>query len=80
MKKYCIAKPIGIPKYCIQCKSCEEICPKDAVKSNHDKIIIDYEKCIRCYCCQEVCPAKAISFKKPLLYKILNVTKLMGLK
>ena len=44
---------------CSKCLSCENVCPKRAIK--HLKI--DYKKCIKCYCCLEVCPNQAIRTK-----------------
>lgn len=45
---------------CVGCGDCEEICPKEAVMVNGERVNIDYSKCIRCFCCHEVCPEKAI--------------------
>jgi len=37
---------------CTKCGSCENVCPRKAIKDR----TIDYHKCIKCYCCIEVCP------------------------
>jgi len=48
---------------CIGCRSCEEICPKDAIDMVDGKANVDYSKCIRCFCCHEVCPYDAIQLE-----------------
>uniref|UniRef100_A0A7C4XKX4 DUF362 domain-containing protein n=1 Tax=candidate division WOR-3 bacterium TaxID=2052148 RepID=A0A7C4XKX4_UNCW3 len=44
---------------CNNCRSCENVCPKRAIRNKE----IDYKKCIKCYCCIEVCPNNAINLK-----------------
>jgi len=51
--------PVIDSTLCTKCLSCENVCPKRAVKKEK----IDYNKCINCYCCIEVCPQKAIRTK-----------------
>ncbi len=51
--------PVVNSALCSQCLSCENVCPKRALK----KQVVDYNKCIKCYCCLEVCPNKAIRKK-----------------
>jgi uncharacterized protein (DUF362 family)/NAD-dependent dihydropyrimidine dehydrogenase PreA subunit len=51
--------PVIDSSRCSRCMSCENVCPKRAMK-NH---MIDYKKCIKCYCCLEVCPNQAIKTK-----------------
>lgn len=51
--------PIIDDTRCSKCLSCENVCPKRAIKD----LRIDYNKCIKCYCCIEVCPEAAIKTK-----------------
>lgn len=51
--------PIIDSTRCSKCLSCENVCPKRAIKGEK----IDYNKCIECYCCIEVCPEAAIRTK-----------------
>jgi len=51
--------PIIDTSKCTGCRSCENVCPKRAIKNN----TIDYDECIRCFCCIEVCPNRAIKMK-----------------
>ena len=51
--------PVIDHSICSGCLSCENVCPKRAIKKQK----IDYKKCIRCYCCMEVCPTRAITTK-----------------
>jgi uncharacterized protein (DUF362 family)/ferredoxin len=67
------SKPVIDTKKCEYCKSCEEICPVDAVKVTKERISFDYDKCIKCYCCQEICSYKALKVKQGFLLKILNM-------
>jgi len=46
-------------KKCTRCRSCENICPGQAI---HD-FQIDLRRCNRCYCCIEVCPQAAMTRK-----------------
>ncbi|UCG93030.1 MAG: DUF362 domain-containing protein [candidate division WOR-3 bacterium] len=51
--------PIIDDTRCSKCMSCENVCPKRAIKN----LKIDYNTCIKCYCCIEVCPENAIRTK-----------------
>lgn len=51
--------PIIDDTRCSKCLSCENVCPKRAIRD----LRIDYNKCIKCYCCIEVCPEAAIRTK-----------------
>jgi len=51
--------PVVNSALCSRCLSCENVCPKRALRNQ----VIDYNKCIKCYCCIEVCPNKAIRKK-----------------
>ncbi|KPJ73047.1 hypothetical protein AMJ52_04405 [candidate division TA06 bacterium DG_78] len=51
--------PVIDSSLCSRCMSCENVCPKRAIRNQ----IIDYRKCIKCYCCLEVCPNQAIKTK-----------------
>ena len=45
---------------CVQCGTCKENCPAEAIAEVEGKFAIDPEKCVQCGTCQENCPAKAI--------------------
>ena len=45
---------------CVQCGTCKENCPAEAIEEVEGKFAIDPEKCVQCGTCQENCPAKAI--------------------
>lgn len=52
---------------CCGCKSCEEICPQNAIIMTPDKEtflypLIDNQKCINCGLCERVCPENFKSF------------------
>ncbi len=41
-------------------RSCEKVCPKDAIIVRHNRSYIDTDKCIRCGKCAKACPYNAI--------------------
>jgi NAD-dependent dihydropyrimidine dehydrogenase PreA subunit len=45
---------------CLECGSCIEECPEDAISEGEGKYVIDQEKCIECLSCMDVCPNDAI--------------------
>lgn len=55
------ARPFVNQKKCINCNSCVEGCPVEAI--NDDTKIIDYDLCINCLCCHELCMTEAIDLK-----------------
>ncbi|MCU0847333.1 MAG: DUF362 domain-containing protein [Spirochaetes bacterium] len=76
-----VPRPSIIEKKCVSCGLCISICPTAPKsvnwrgKENENPPVHDYKKCIRCYCCQEICPEGAIELKKPLIRKILSISK-----
>ena len=48
--------------YCQNClaRSCEKVCPKDAISVRNNRSYIDLDKCIRCGKCAKACPYNAI--------------------
>ena len=49
---------------CDGCKSCEEVCPTDAIKvaeAMHACVTID--DCIDCNACMDECPSRAITME-----------------
>ena len=52
---------------CTRCRTCEQVCPVDAIVVGDDGPVFDHDACIRCYCCQELCPPQAIGLKVPPL-------------
>ncbi len=67
------SKPVIDKNLCEYCRSCEAICPVDAVKVTKDSVAFDYDKCIRCYCCQEICTYKALKIKEGSLLRLKNI-------
>jgi ferredoxin len=44
---------------CIECGSCQDECPTNAISHGDGKYVIDPEKCIECGSCASVCPVGA---------------------
>lgn len=45
---------------CVNCGTCAEECPVDAIKEGEDIYVINQEDCTECGSCKEVCPSDAI--------------------
>ena len=58
----CPTNQYKVTEGCQACLSrfCQEVCPKDAVRFDHGKSVIDPDKCIRCGRCANACPYNAI--------------------
>lgn len=54
------AELIQSPNVCIGCGECIKICPKNAISSGDDGIVIDRELCDKCMECTKVCVAKGL--------------------
>jgi len=51
-------------KKCDACKKCVDVCPKDVLKVDEDKlIIVDLERCSLCKDCEKVCPQHPSAIK-----------------
>ncbi len=48
-------------KTCINCGTCEEVCPVGAISPKFDKV--DRDKCIFCFGCFNNCPVQAVKMK-----------------
>ena len=46
-------------KICIDCGSCRDVCPKDALSRNN-RFYIDRSKCDLCFLCVDTCPSGAL--------------------
>ena len=44
---------------CIECGSCADECPVNAISHGDGKYVIDPAKCIECGSCASVCPVGA---------------------
>ncbi len=65
IKFACHACPDNEMRVTDQCQGClahpcREVCPKDAIRLEHGRSVIDPEKCIKCGKCAEACPYGAI--------------------
>ena len=58
----CPTNQYKVSKYCQNClaRSCEKVCPKDAISVRNNRSYIDLDKCIRCGKCAKACPYNAI--------------------
>jgi uncharacterized protein len=54
------ARPFTIPERCHGCGTCAAVCPKTAIKIEHEKTVIDSDLCIGCFECMHACPEHAI--------------------
>ena len=45
---------------CINCGSCEDICPSSSIIAGGDKYDIDAGTCTDCGSCADICPTDAI--------------------
>ncbi len=69
-------KPYLVPKICVGCGVCRDICPAKAITISKDKKAeIDRKSCIRCFCCQEFCPKSAMRVKRTFIAKIFHGEK-----
>lgn len=51
---------------CVQCRSCVNICPTQAIALEDGKIVTDLKKCILCMACTAVCPEKVRVLPSPM--------------
>ena len=58
----CPTHQYKVSNYCQNClaRSCEKVCPKDAIIVRNHRSYIDLDKCIRCGKCAKACPYNAI--------------------
>ena len=58
----CPTNQYKVSNYCQNClaRSCEKVCPKDAIIVRNNRSYIDLDKCIRCGKCAKACPYNAI--------------------
>ena len=58
----CPTHQYKVSNYCQNClaRSCEKVCPKDAITDRNHRSYIDLDKCIRCGKCAKACPYNAI--------------------
>lgn len=52
--------PRIITDSCINCGSCENVCPVGAISVSKGKYVIEEDSCIDCGKCEYFCPAEAI--------------------
>ncbi len=58
----CPGNQYKVSNYCQNClaRSCEKVCPRDAITIRNNRSYIDLDKCIRCGKCAKACPYNAI--------------------
>ena len=58
----CPTNQYKVSNYCQNClaRSCEKVCPRDAITIRNNRSYIDLDKCIRCGKCAKACPYNAI--------------------
>ena len=58
----CPTNQYKVTKYCQNClaRSCEKVCPRDAIYFANGRSHIDQSKCIKCGKCAKACPYNAI--------------------
>ena len=58
----CPTKQYRVSEFCQRClaQNCHLACPKDAIRFDHGRAVIDQEKCIKCGRCAEACSYHAI--------------------
>ena len=58
----CPTNQYKVSNYCQNClaRSCEKVCPRDAISVRNNRSYIDLDKCIRCGKCAKACPYNAI--------------------
>ena len=58
----CPTNQYKVSNYCQNClaRSCEQVCPKNAISIRNNRSYIDLDKCIRCGKCAKACPYNAI--------------------
>jgi uncharacterized protein (DUF362 family)/NAD-dependent dihydropyrimidine dehydrogenase PreA subunit len=72
--------PFPVPQdgRCTACRTCERVCPVQAISIVDRLAVVDYDACIRCYCCHEMCPEAAIDLESSWLGRLLRRTGLLG--
>ncbi len=72
--------PFPVPKEgrCTACRTCERVCPVQAISIVDKLARVDYDVCIRCYCCHEMCPEAAIDLESSRLERLLRRIGLLG--
>ena len=60
----CPTKQYKVSNYCQNClaRSCEKVCPRNAISVRNNRSYIDLDKCIRCGKCAKACPYNAIVY------------------
>lgn len=71
------AKPekMYAPSKCIQCGSCVEACPENAITLTSEGIFTDSELCRLCGRCTDVCPTKAIEMSG----RVMSVSEIINI-
>ncbi len=49
-----------ITEDCINCGTCDDVCPVDAISEVGDIHVIDQDLCTDCGACDDVCPVDVI--------------------
>ncbi len=79
-KRTRLSVPFPVPQRgrCTACRTCERVCPVQAISIVDRLAVVDRGSCIRCYCCHETCPEAAIDLRVSWLGRLLRRTGLLG--
>ncbi len=58
--------------YCVECGSCEALCPSGAIKVINAKPVVQELLCLKCRACNDVCPIADVMVEKLVSAMIFN--------
>lgn len=73
LRAWTTSRPIlADPSGCTLCRTCERVCPVEAITVTEGGPRFDRTTCIRCYCCQELCPPQVIGLSVPMVARLMT--------
>jgi len=64
MRNRLVPTPQFVKNKCNLCGQCLQICPKQALFINKERVKLNSKDCIHCLCCHEVCSEGAVRLRK----------------